>query len=81
MPSPYYKLRGVEGVSDGQFTDSQADEFGARPRRREPSLTDSINQRVVGSRFQEVNRDSMAFGRLPIGSQIVLEKNGQMGEE
>lgn len=80
MPSPYYKLRGVEGVSGGQFTDVDADEFGAvHPRRREPSLTDSINQRVVGSRFQEVNRDSTAFGRLPIGSQIVLEKNGQMG--
>ncbi|KAI0347698.1 hypothetical protein BDW22DRAFT_1479635 [Trametopsis cervina] len=80
MPSQYYKLRGVEGVSDGQFTDAETDELGiVRARRREPSFTDSFNQRVVGSRFQEVNRDSMAFGRMPIGSQIMLEKNGQMG--
>ncbi|KAI0686067.1 hypothetical protein BC835DRAFT_1408645 [Cytidiella melzeri] len=78
MPSQYYKLRGVEGVSGGHFTDAEADELGTI-RRREPSLTDSFNQRVVGSRFQEVNRDSTAFGRLPIGSQLVLEKNGQMG--
>ncbi len=79
MPSQYYKLRGVEGVSGGQFTDTEVDELGVRPRRREPSLTDSFNQRVVGSRFQEMNRDSSAFGRLPIGHQLILEKNGQMG--
>jgi calcium permeable stress-gated cation channel len=80
MPSQYYKLRGVEGVSGGQFTDAETDELGVRrSRRREPSLTDSINQRVVGSHFQEVNRDSTAFGRLPIGSQMMLEKNGQLG--
>lgn len=80
MPSQYYKLHGVEGVSGGQFTDAETDELGAlRSRRREPTLTDSFNQRVVGSRFQEMNRDSMAFGRLPIGSQLILEKNGQMG--
>lgn len=70
----------MEGVSNGQFADAEVEEFGTmRSRRREPSLTDSINQRVVGSRFQEVNRDSMVFGRLPIGSQIIMEKNGQMG--
>ena len=79
MPSQFYKLRGVEGVSGGQFTDAEVDELGVRNGRREPSLTDTFNQRVVGSRFQEIHRDSMSFGRLPIGSQLVLEKNGQMG--
>ncbi|CAL1693980.1 unnamed protein product [Somion occarium] len=74
MPSQYYKLRGVQGVSGGQFTDAEGS-----IQHQGPSLTDSFNQRVVGSRFHEVKRDSVAFGRLPMGSQVVLEKNGQMG--
>ncbi|KAK7680542.1 hypothetical protein QCA50_016323 [Cerrena zonata] len=75
MPSQYYKLRGVQGVSGGQFTNSPESDA---PRRGQ-SLAESFNQRVVGSRFQEVSRDSVAFGRLPMGSQVVLEKNGQLG--
>ncbi|KAJ3557112.1 hypothetical protein NM688_g1642 [Phlebia brevispora] len=74
-PSQYYKLGGINGVNGGQFTDPTA----SHSRSRIQSFTDSFNSRVVGSRFQEVNRDSVAFGRLPIGSQVVLEKNGQMG--
>ena len=72
MPSQYYKLRVTEGISGGQFTEG---EDSAHPRG--PSLADSFNSRVVGSRFQEVNRNSEAFGRIPIGSQVMLEKNGQ----
>ena len=77
MPSQYYKLRGVEGVSGGQFTDDR-EEAESSSRRRGPSLSESINQRVVGSRFQEVNRDSVAYGRLPIGSQLIVGEDGRM---
>lgn len=77
MPSQYYKLRNVEGVSGGQFTDNDGVESNAS--RRGPSLAESFNQRVVGSNFHEVNRDSVAYGRLPIGSQVILDRDGQMG--
>ena len=76
MPSQYYKLRGVEGISGGQFTDRH--EHEGAPRRG-PSLTESFNQRVVGSRFQEVSRDSVAFGRLPLGSQVMVSQDGRLG--
>jgi calcium permeable stress-gated cation channel len=70
-PSQYYKLRNVQGVSGGRFADSSLSQ--------RPSLTDSINSRVIGSRFMEVNRNSVADGRLPIGSHVVAEKSGQIG--
>ncbi|KAF8963914.1 hypothetical protein BDZ97DRAFT_1939372 [Flammula alnicola] len=62
-PSSYYKLRGVQGVSGGRFADSGVD--------RHQSLTESINSRVIGSRFMEVNRNSVAYGRLPLGTNLV----------
>jgi calcium permeable stress-gated cation channel len=77
MPSQYYKLRGVDGISGGHFTDQNEPESSTR--RRGPSLTESFNQRVVGSRFQEVSRDSVAYGRLPIGSQVTVAHDGQLG--
>lgn len=76
MPSQYYKLRGVQGVNGGQFTDPEGGDF-SQAGAAGPSLTDSFNQRVVGSRFQEVNRNSVAYGRLPIGSQVMVERNGE----
>lgn len=43
----------------------------------EPTLSDSINQRVVGTRFQEVhNRSSVMFGKLPLGSHVRMDKEG-----
>lgn len=74
MPSSYYKIRNVGGVSGGHFTDPEDSQ--PRPgRSRELSFTDTITQRVVGSRFQE-NRDS-AYGRLPIGSPVHVNETGQ----
>ena len=70
-PSQYYKLRNVQGVSGGRFADSSLSQ--------QQSLTDSINSRVIGSRFMEVNRDSAADGRLPMGSHLILEKSGKLG--
>ncbi|TFK41946.1 hypothetical protein BDQ12DRAFT_645286 [Crucibulum laeve] len=68
-PSSFYKLRGVRGVSGGRFADSGF----------QPSLSQSIQSRVIGSRFLEVNRNSVAYGRLQLGSHVVVEKSGQLG--
>ena len=76
MPSSYYKIRNVAGVSGGQFTDPE-DSQPRQGRSRELSFTDTITQRVVGSRFQEVNRDSAAYGRLAIGSPVHVSETGQ----
>ena len=64
-PSQYYKLRNVRGVSGGRFVEN-------------PTLSDSINSRVVGTRFQEVNRDSNG-SELPIGSPLVVGGSGRLG--
>ena len=76
MPSSYYKIRNVEGVSGGHFTDPEDSQLRTG-RSRELSFTDTITQRVVGSRFQEVNRDSTTYGRLPIGSPVHVDETGQ----
>ncbi|KDR85603.1 hypothetical protein GALMADRAFT_53945 [Galerina marginata CBS 339.88] len=70
-PSSYYKLRGVSGVSGGKFAEANID--------RHQSLSDSINSRVIGSKFMEVNRNSVAYGRLPLGSHVAVEKSGELG--
>ncbi|KAF5323627.1 hypothetical protein D9611_005517 [Ephemerocybe angulata] len=72
-PSSYYKLRGLQGVNGGgRFTDSVIDPS--------PSLADSIHSRVIGSRYHEVNRNSQAFGRLPLGSHVGVERDtGELG--
>ncbi|KAG5639564.1 hypothetical protein H0H81_012235 [Sphagnurus paluster] len=72
-PSQYYKLRSVQGINGGRFADS------ASGIDQLPSLAESINSRVIGSRFLEVNRNSVAYGRLPLGSHVVVEKSGQIG--
>jgi calcium permeable stress-gated cation channel len=70
-PSSYYKLRGVQSINGGRFS-------GATVERHQ-SLTESINSRVIGSRFLEVNRNSAAYGRLPLGSHVTVEKSGELG--
>lgn len=68
-PSSYYKLRGVQGVSGGRFAEVD----------RHQSFADSINSRVIGSRFMEVNRNSVAYGRLPLGTNVAVEQSGELG--
>lgn len=72
-PSSYYKLRGVQGINGGKFAD-----VGVRADRHQ-SLSESITSRVVGSRFMEVNRNSSAYGQLPLGSHVAVEKDGELG--
>lgn len=66
-PSQYYKLGRLSGVNGGRFAEDE--DAGT-------SFSDSVNQRVVGTRFQEVHRNSMAFGRLPLGSHIRMSSSG-----
>ncbi|KAH9950915.1 hypothetical protein B0H21DRAFT_776325 [Amylocystis lapponica] len=75
MPSQYYKIRGVQGISGGQFTNSERE---LPPPAPEPTLSDSINQRVVGSRFQEVNNSSTTVGHIPMGSQVAVDRGGHL---
>ncbi|KAJ3879447.1 hypothetical protein F5051DRAFT_402847 [Lentinula edodes] len=69
-PSQYYRLKGVSGVSGGRFADSL---YG-----KDPSFSESVNSRTGGSHFQETvtNRDSNAYGRLLLGSQVRLDEGG-----
>ncbi|KDQ63154.1 hypothetical protein JAAARDRAFT_147164 [Jaapia argillacea MUCL 33604] len=69
-PSQYYKLGNIRGISGSRFDDPSSQEY--------PSLSDSVHQRVVGSRFQEINRNSVAYGKLPIGNQMKLDKTGTL---
>lgn len=63
-PSQYYKLGSLRGVNGGRFADSE----------ESPSFSDSITQRVVGSRFQEIPRSfADVYGPVPVGSRVHLE--------
>ncbi|TDL28546.1 hypothetical protein BD410DRAFT_759887 [Rickenella mellea] len=67
-PSQYYKLRHVQGISGGRLSDDEDT----------PTFGDTVRSRVVGTRFQEVNRDSLAYGRLPLGSRLAVNKGGEL---
>ncbi|KAJ7031058.1 hypothetical protein C8F04DRAFT_1365062 [Mycena alexandri] len=69
----YYKLNRVQGVSGGQFGAniiSEDAEHELGDDGNEQLLSQTINVRVVGSRFQEVNRNSATLSRLPLGSHV-----------
>ncbi|TFK56751.1 hypothetical protein OE88DRAFT_1650202 [Heliocybe sulcata] len=64
-PSGYYKLGNLRGVNDDPKNEASS---------VYPSLSDTINQRVVGSRFQEIShRNSVMYGNIPIGSHVKLK--------
>ncbi|KAJ6468959.1 hypothetical protein DFH09DRAFT_1344990 [Mycena vulgaris] len=75
-PSLYYKLNRVKGVSGGEFG---AEGAVAEAGEDNPSLSQTINSRLIGSRFQEVNRNSGMFGRLPLGSHVRVDQSGELG--
>ncbi|OJT15945.1 hypothetical protein TRAPUB_13369 [Trametes pubescens] len=79
MPYQFYKITDLGGISGGQFTDPERDLPSSASRRSlQPSFTDSVSKRVVGSRFQEVNRNSAAYGRLPLGSPLKVDGSGEL---
>ncbi|CAK5270978.1 unnamed protein product [Mycena citricolor] len=73
-PSVYYKLNRVHGVSGGQFGGEGALNGSTNGRQ---SLAQSINSRLVGSRFQEMNRNS-GFGHVPLGSHVQVGSSGDL---
>ncbi|KAF7326857.1 MPN domain-containing protein [Mycena venus] len=75
-PSLYYKLNRVQGVSGGQFGGEDA---VAETDENKLTLSQTINSRLVGSRFQEVNRNSAFYGRLPLGSHVRVDQTGELG--
>jgi calcium permeable stress-gated cation channel len=59
LPSQYYKLRGVHGLTGGRFA-------GSRSLEQVPSFSESVQSRVVGSRFQEMEEQEFGrYGALP----------------
>ncbi|THV01445.1 hypothetical protein K435DRAFT_750308 [Dendrothele bispora CBS 962.96] len=71
-PSQYYRLRNVSGINGGRFT-SQSYE-------KSPSMVDEFGARIVGSRFQEVNRTTSArYQELPLGSHVHIDQSGELG--
>ncbi|KAI1788782.1 hypothetical protein LXA43DRAFT_1023967 [Ganoderma leucocontextum] len=80
MPSQFYKITELDGITGGEFTDPERDLPVPSSSRgsRQPSFSDSVSKRVVGSRFQEVQRNSMAFGRIPLGSPLRMADSGQL---
>ncbi|KAJ7777612.1 hypothetical protein DFH07DRAFT_731180 [Mycena maculata] len=81
-PSLYYKLHRVQGVSGGEFgAENAIPEEGSAGGEKDarPTLTQTISARVVGSRFQEVNRNSAMYGRLPLGSHVRVDQSGELG--
>ncbi|RDX50995.1 hypothetical protein OH76DRAFT_1507025 [Lentinus brumalis] len=81
MPYQFYQISELGGITGGEFADPERDLPPGTPPRgsSQPSFSDTVSKRVVGSRFQEVNRNSVAFGRLPLGSQLRMDDSGQLG--
>lgn len=66
-PANYYKLRGMAGVSGS----------GQMEKDRRPPLTTSIDQRLVGSRFQEMHRESVDAAQA-LGSAVHIDQAGDL---
>lgn len=67
-PSQYYKLRGLKSVDGGRLASGISTPI---------SLTDSFKQRIVGSRFQEVDKDPASYNAIPSGSHVKTEELGE----
>ena len=67
----------MRGISLGRIYSENGDEKGSSAGAA-PTFGETVRSRIVGSRFQEVNRDSTAFGRLPIGSRMTIDR-GELG--
>lgn len=68
-PSQYYKLRGLKSVDGGRLTDSISTPI---------SLTESLKQRIVGTRFQEGDRGSASYSGMPSGSHVKTEDSEEL---
>ena len=78
MPSQFYKITELGGITGGEFADPERDLQSPSRRSRQPSFSDSVSKRIVGSRFQEMSRNSAAYGRIPLGSPLRMDDSGQL---
>lgn len=62
----------MRGIGGGFITEDSAVDDA-------PSFGDTVRSRVVGTRFQEVNRDSVAYEALPLGSRVAVNRVGNLG--
>ncbi len=56
----------MRGINGGRFADEDS----------RTSFSESVNQRIIGTRFQESNRSAMALPRFPIGNLFRLTQSG-----
>lgn len=73
-PSSYYKLKGVQGVSAGEVASER--DFANVGREDERPGGKSLLDRLTGTKFLEVNRDSTVMGKLPLGSRMAVDEHG-----
>lgn len=66
-PSSYYRLRNFSRTNSATASLSGDTSFG-----------DRVHSRVIGSRFQELNRDSRLLPAVPYGSIVQLGKAGEL---
>ncbi|KZW00653.1 hypothetical protein EXIGLDRAFT_666997 [Exidia glandulosa HHB12029] len=66
-PAHFYKLRSMSDVNGS----------GQIEKDRRPPLTTSISQRLVGSRFQEMHRESIEAGQA-LGSAVHIDEAGDL---
>ncbi|KAG8689807.1 hypothetical protein FRC11_000472, partial [Ceratobasidium sp. 423] len=68
---------GFQGWGEGRVKDLLGIN-GGRITSSNDSLAFRISQRVIGSRFQEVTRESVSFGHLPLGSRVRVGQTGEL---
>lgn len=70
----------MRGVTGGKMVDSNEDlekeQDAGRNGATTPTLGQAIKQRLTGTKFLEVNRDSTVLGKLPIGSRMAVDEQG-----
>ncbi|OBZ68597.1 hypothetical protein A0H81_11655 [Grifola frondosa] len=71
MPSHFYRISDMEGITGGEFTGPHLTSSREHPPdgTREASLSDSSTN-ASWVPFQEVNRNSAAYGRIPMGASL-----------
>ncbi|KDQ20481.1 hypothetical protein BOTBODRAFT_308811 [Botryobasidium botryosum FD-172 SS1] len=63
-PSSYYKLRSVQGITNRRNSETGASDFESK-----------IHQRVVESRLQGVERDSIGLSRFSLGGLAYIDED------
>ncbi|KIY50674.1 hypothetical protein FISHEDRAFT_38817, partial [Fistulina hepatica ATCC 64428] len=65
-PASFYRIGNLRGMNGGMFEGSM------------PSFSESVNSRLIGSRFQEMSRTSAMYGQIPVGSRLKVGRSGDL---